>query len=217
VQETRLPSAGQVGPERLRQEDVGELGEDHLSARRGAASLLPDQRKHWFDPGGDGRGAGVHDHDRRQQLQQRRGHGLAEREPAAEEPRVGAIAATLQPGVRIERVVGDQLVEAGHGRARLVAHGVPLAPGQYRKLAGAEPHRVKALGLQPAGTLKDEVELGRVRAIDHEPPWRAQVGQAAHAAVHLQRGQQLGHRVAGRIVQQLHGSLRLNEWIRELS
>jgi hypothetical protein len=91
---------------------------------------------------------------------------------------------------------------------QLVAHGVPLAPGQDRKLAGAEPHRVKALGLQPARTLKDEVELGRVRAIDHEPPGRAQVGQAVHAAVHPQPGQQLGHRVAGRIVEQLHRSLR---------
>ena len=130
---------------------------------------------------------------------------------------MGAVAAAPQPGVRVKWVVGDQLVEAGHGRVQLVAHGVPLAPGQDRKLAGAEPHRVKALGLQPARTLEDEVELGRVRAIDHEPPGRAQVGQAVHAAVHLQRGQQLGHRVARRIVQQLHGSLWVNVWTRELS
>jgi hypothetical protein len=117
-------------------------------------------------------------------------------------------AATPQPRVRVERMVGDQLVEAGHGRVQFVTHGVPLAPGQDRKLAGAEPHRVKALGLQPAGAVKDEVELGRVRAIDHEAPGRAQVGQAVHAAVYPQRGQQLGYCVGGRIVEQLHGSLR---------
>src|SRR5262249_35456355 len=109
-----------------------------------------------------------------------------------EQPGAGTVAAAVEPGIGVERVVGDEPVQAAHCRVKAVAYGMPLAPWQDGQVAVAEPHRIRAGEPQPATAIEDYVELGRAGVVHSNPPGGARAGTPFPAAPPRRGGERPG-------------------------